>query len=62
MKIPLVGLHCLTIVSLCQVNFSALDISIVEELHFSISLFKITMSMQLQNADLHKMIYISRFA
>ena len=24
MKIPLVYLHCLTIVSLCQVNFSAL--------------------------------------
>ena len=42
-KIPLVDLHCLTIVCLCQVIFSALVI--VEELHFSVlSLFKITMS------------------
>ena len=51
-------LHFLTIVCLCQVIFSA--ISIVEELHFSIillSLFKMTMWLQLQNADFHKMIY-----
>ena len=59
MKIPLVDLHSHNSVFVPS-KFQC--ISIVEELHFSISLFKITMSMQLQNADFHKMIYISRFA